>query len=394
MPAPTLLPPLLETAFDSAAFQADPYGHFARYRSEAPVFRNQENVVYLARHADCARLLSDAEFVRTPPGTSHPLGGGQSDTALDRMVAHWMIFMDPPRHGVVRSAFAPLFSAAAVERARRPIEATVRELLDSLPAGGEPVDFVTAFAARVPSAVICDLLGLPREGRPLFHDWCARIAHGVDLLRGEPLRLAVAAAAEMRDYLDAWLRTAAIRESALGPAADALQAEELVYGIAFLAVAGHETTRNVLSGGLLALCGQSAPLGALRRSLDLRVAVEELTRFTAPVQKISRWTSRDCRFGETQIAAGTLVTALLGAANRDPEVFASPDSLDLGRSPNRHLSFGRGAHACLGGGLARAELHAAFAALLERYSRVEVRHSAWRFGSGLRGLESLEVSLR
>jgi cytochrome P450 PksS len=126
----------------------------------------------------------------------------------------------------------------------------------------------------------------------------------------------------------------------------------------------------------------------------LRPALEELLRYTSPVQKLSRWTQQTERFGDYQVAGGTMVTALVGAANRDPEAFADAQALELARAPNRHLAFGRGLHACLGAALARLEAQVAFSELLACFDLIEVTSHRWRPNSALRGLDTLELALR
>jgi cytochrome P450 len=393
-----MLPPQLATNFGSAQFLADPDARYAAWQRETPVFRNQEGVAYLTRHADCTALLSGTEFRRQPPqGAHHFLPSARAKSPLESMIDHWMLFMDPPRHDVVRQGFAPLFAAGAVERLEPAVRAAVDRLLSAMD-GQKNVDLVQAFAAPLPATVICELLRLPQSDWKPLHDWSALITHALDTGRPDDMRAGTTASAAMRDYFASWISSGGLSGSALGSTSGAgegtLQAEEVLYGCAFLAIAGQETTRNVLAGGTAALCERPAER---RRLLDepqvARSAVEELLRWTTPVQKMSRWTSAPARFGDYELPAGTLVTALVGAANRDPEVFADPQQLDLARAPNRHLAFSRGAHTCLGAGLARLELQIAFPALFGRFKDMKVVEARWRPGSALRSLERLDVSL-
>jgi cytochrome P450 len=123
-------------------------------------------------------------------------------------------------------------------------------------------------------------------------------------------------------------------------------------------------------------------------------AVEEFLRYVSPIQKLSRWTSERALFGQWAVPRGTLVTALIGAANRDPAVFEHPQELDIRRSPNRHLALGRGIHSCLGAVLARLESRVAISGLLGEYARIEAVDYRWRANSSLRCLEYLSVALR
>ena len=361
--------------FASPAFIAEPYARYAEAQRETPVFRTPEGAVYVTRHADCAALLGEARFRRRPaPDADHPFA---ARTPLDAMLAHWMLFMDPPRHDAVRAAFAPWFSAQSVARLEGVVAGAARELIARF--DGE---FVGGFASPLPVLVLCRLLELPAADRPLFEQWSASLTRALESGTDQQMRAAVPDSLAMRDYFQ--------RKALPG-----LSAEETVYGLAFLIWAGHETTRNLLASGLLALCEHPEEMRRLRGEPALvKAAVEELLRFTTPVQKLSRWTSAPELFGDYEVAAGTMVTALLGAANRDPAAFSDPQRLDLGRSPNRHLAFGRGLHACLGAGLARLEAQTALPMLLGAFRSIEVVAHRWRPNSALRGLDTLSLAVR
>jgi cytochrome P450 len=161
-----------------------------------------------------------------------------------------------------------------------------------------------------------------------------------------------------------------------------------------LVFAGHETTTNLIGNGLLALFGAPDQLAALRdapaSSPAVRLAVEELLRYDSPAQMISRAAAVDTEIGGVGLPAGQSVVAVIGAANRDPAVFAEPDRLDLSRHPNPHLAFGQGIHFCLGAALSRREAVIALPALLRRFPSLEpAGDPVWRPTAVLRGLESL-----
>jgi len=366
--------------FGSPAFIADPYARYAEAQRETPVFRTREGAIYVTRHADCATLLGEERFRRRPaPGADHPFA---ARTPLDAMLAHWMLFMDPPRHDAVRAAFAPWFSAQSVARLEAVVAETVRELI-----GQFDTEFVAGFASPLPVLVLCRLLELPAGDRPLFEQWSASLSRALESGTDEQMRAALPTSLAMRDYFR--------RRTPL----PGLSAEETIYGLGFLVWAGHETTRNLLASGMLALCEHPEQQEELRRCLRdepalVKAAVEELLRYTTPVQKLSRWTTTVERFGDYEVAGETMVTALLGAANRDPAVFGDAQRLELRRSPNRHLSFGRGLHACLGAGLARLEAQTALPLLLGAFRSIEVSCARWRPNSALRGLDTLSLAVR
>ena len=162
-----------------------------------------------------------------------------------------------------------------------------------------------------------------------------------------------------------------------------------------LVFAGHETTTNLIGNGMLALLRAPEQVEALRAAdaAGVRTAVEELLRYDSPAQMISRAMADDLVVGDTKLAAGDSVVAVLGAANRDPEVFADPDRLDITRHPNPHLAFGQGIHFCLGAALSRREAVIALPALLERFPELSLAGDPmWRPTAVLRGLESLPVA--
>jgi cytochrome P450 len=212
---------------------------------------------------------------------------------------------------------------------------------------------------------------------------------------------AIPASVAIRDYFAARLaaRSPDKRDDFLGDLtaageAGTLSADELVCGIAFLIIAGHETTKNLIASGVLTLAEHADQLELLRGDPELlESAIEELLRFHSPLQKISRWTGAPVAFGEYDVPEGVLVTALIGAANRDPAAFAHAGQFDIRRARNRHLAFGRGLHVCLGTTLARLESRIALDALLRALPRIDVIDHRWRQISSFRALERLTLSL-
>ena len=354
---------VLDPDFTSEDFHRDPYRHYAIYRSDTPVFRNEAGVVYLTRHRDCELLLTDTRFRRQYPGGSgmNPFEREREEpNALDVMIGHWLIFMDPPRHDLVRKAFSAPFSAKSVRSLEPAIRDVARRLLDEW-SGKSSIELVSAFASPFPIFVLCGMLGIPSRDWSRFDAWSSQLTRAMDSGSREEMRTAIPASMEIRDYFTALLRerAASPRDDLLGDLiaagkAGGLTSDELVFGIAFLLIAGHETTKNLIASGVLTLARHPDQAERLRRQPDLiESAVEELLRFESPFQKFSRWACAPASFGEYSVTEGTLVAALIGAANRDPSVFAQPDEFDIRRSPNRHLAFGKGIHACLGTTLAR-----------------------------------------
>jgi len=396
-------PPQIETDFASDDFLGRPYEHYAAYHRESPVFRNQEGVVYLARYDDCVTLLSGKQFQRNPPdGGAGPFASEQREPSpLEVMFSNWMIFMDPPRHDRVRQAFSQPFTIQSVKRAEPAIRSLTRQLIDTF-RHLDQIELVSAFAFPMPVLVICEILGVPAEDRYLFHDWANHLSHALDSCSEEAMRAAIPTSLAMRDYFVDLVnaRMTVKKNDLLGSLiaalkSDQLTKEEVVYGCGLMIGAGHETTKSLIGNSVLALNTPSQHWATLRKQPELiESALEECLRFVGPVHKISRWTSQEAIFGAYTVPRGSFIVALLAAANRDPAVFENPHELDIRRSPNRHLAFGKGIHHCLGAAMARLQGRIAFEELVEAFEHIEPLSYQWRQNAMLRGLDSLTVALR
>jgi cytochrome P450 PksS len=252
--------------------------------------------------------------------------------------------------------------------------------------------------------VIADLLGVPAADRHKFHGWSEKIvavAGARDMLVALPhawsfLRYLRALIARRRAEPRDDLITALLQAEEAG---DRLSEDELLAMVFLLLVAGHETTVNLIASGTLALLQHPDQLARLRDDPALmRTAVEELLRFTSPVQvSTERYAIEEIEIAGTRIPRDGMTLVILGSANRDEGQFTAPDALDVGREPNRHVAFGLGAHYCLGAPLARLEGQIALAGLLRRAPELRLAAPAeslrWRRGLFLRGLEKLPVAL-
>src|SRR5690606_3108737 len=274
---------------------------------------------------------------------------------------------DPPLHTRVRKLILGALSQRAVARMEAGVEALVDGLLDAMQDKGR-FDLIDDFAAQIPVEVIGNLLAVPRADRSPLRGWSLAILAALEPLPSAGmLDAGNAAVREFSAYLDGLI--ADRRARPLDPEEDVLtrliQGEvdgerlthaELVQNCIFLLNAGHETTTNLIGNGLDTLLSHPAEFRRLRDDASLlNAAIEELLRFESPLQFNNRCMTADCEIGGLKVAAGTLVTLCLGAANRDPSQFADPDRFDVGRKPNRHLAFGHGDHACAGMSVARME---------------------------------------
>lgn len=289
--------------------------------------------------------------------------------AFNALHRHQMMENEPPEHGRLRGAVARVFSRGQVERLRPLVTSAAAELLDR---AGPRFDLIADYAEPLPVRVIADLLGVPEEDRGLLRPWSQAIVRMYEVSRSDATEdAAIVAAAEFAAYLRqlATARRAAPGEDLLSQlaATGELSEDELVASSILLLNAGHEASVNALGNGVVALLAHPDQLALLRADPGLLdTAVEELLRYDAPLQLFERTAKVGTEICGVPIPAGGTVAALLGAANRDPAVFADPDRLDLRRDPNPHLGFGAGLHFCLGAPLARMELRIALDTLLRR----------------------------
>ena len=312
--------------------------------------------------------------------------------------------MEPPDHTRLRNLVHQVFTPRRVRQLQESIQQIADQLLDEAAAAGE-VDLLEALATPLPIAVIAELLGIPEPDRHLLRPWSQDIVAMYELDHTpEQAQRAISAAADFSAYLrnlaaarrrrpqDDLITALALVEEA----GDQLTEDELVATCVLLLNAGHEATVNVIGNGLLALLQRPAQWRRLLAEPGLvATAVEELMRFDTPLQMFRRWVLTDVEVYGLQLRAGTQLGLMFGAANRDPAVFANPDTLDIMRTPNPHLALGAGIHYCLGAPLARLELQIAFAALAGRFPRLELTGPApvFRPKYVIRGLERLTVAL-
>ena len=386
-------------------FLADPYPVYHRLRAEAPVYRHPFGFYVLTRYEDVAAFLRDARFGKSGYQALFEarFGGGPDASWL----ALSMLFRDPPDHTRLRALVGQAFTPRVVEALRPRVQTIVDGLLDRVTEAGR-MDVIEDLAYPLPVTVISELLGVPVDEADQVKAWSRDVARALDAIalpvEPEVLERGRRATAGMVGYFG---RLADERRSRPGQdllsglvqaeeAGDRLTERELLATCVLLYVAGHETTVNLVGNGLLALLRHPNEWRRLREdSTLLPGAVEELLRYDGPVQRTGRTATVDVEMGGVAIPAGTLVLAMLGAANRDPEQFTEPDRLDVTRDEPRHLAFGAGIHYCLGASLARLEGQVAIGTVLRRFSglTLDVERPAWRPSSALHGLETLPVLL-
>jgi cytochrome P450 len=391
------------------AFKADPYPTYSELRSSAPVHRitlpDGRGVWLVTRHEDVLAVFKDERFVKnwrkvlTPeqlaqippiPEVMEPLSANMLDT-------------DPPDHRRLRALVSKAFTPRLIEHMRPRVQEIADTLLDAVQDRGE-MDLIDDYAFPLPITVIAELLGVPAEDRNSFREWSDAAVSG-DTSREHLEKVLIPNMQAFIDYLRQMfeekrrnpaedLVSALVRAEEAG---DQLSEDELLGMVFLLLVAGHETTVNLIGNGVLALLQHPDQLEKLRADPSLiRDAVEELLRFDGPVEtSTERFAREDVRIGETVIPRGEMVLVVIAAADRDPDRFPDPDALDITRSDNKHLAFGKGIHHCLGAPLARMEGQIAISTLLRRMPELRLKGSpeslSWRPGMVLRGLQGLPV---
>jgi cytochrome P450 len=386
-------------------FAQDPYPLYARLRREHPVYRSASGVSYLTRYADVDAALRDPRLSKDQERMRrwYARAGAGDVAGLRERFGRSMLHADPPDHTRLRRLAGSVFTTRRVQGLRQRIDAITGELLDDAAAAGPSMDVITALARPLPLTVICELLGVPPNDHHRIGAWSQALLDQAEAaLAGEDLMRVEQAAEEFEDYLRDLVRRRRTEPTGdvlsalitVGDERDRLTENELLSTCYLLLVAGHQTTVNLIGNGVLALLRDPGQLRRLWQNPTLiRSGVEELLRYDSSVQTVTRIVVGQVEVGGQMLGDGELVSVVLGAANRDPDRFADPDRLDVGRADNRHLSFGNGPHFCLGAPLARMEVEVALEALVRRLPglRLDTGTLQWRPKPGLRGLEALPV---
>jgi cholest-4-en-3-one 26-monooxygenase len=310
-------------------------------------------------------------------------------------------FMDPPRHDEVRRPFIMPFAAKTVARLATESQAICDRLIDEAIERGT-CEFAQEVAARLPMHLICGLLGVPEEDWDHVGKYVNSFICNTEpefQLGATPAETIAIATREQFDYVRRLVadRRANPRDDLTTLAAAApISEEECLWWCWAILIAGVETTRNVITGGLLALIEHPDQMRWLRTNPDgAREAAEELTRWTLPVPAIMRVATEDTAIAGQPIAKGDWVVVWLASANRDESMFADPDRLDLARSPNPHLGFGYGTHICLGRNIALLEVRQILQTVLRRLDAIELAGPVeWTSSVMATGVKSLPIRFR
>jgi len=373
MAKPLTRDPLNYDPFDYSLHD-DPYPVYKRLRDEAPVFHNRKFGFWaLSRYEDCANAARDFRTFSSAQGTS-----------LEDLKAQveYLINTDPPVHTKLRHLISNLFTPQKVAPLEEAVRKMARELLAPHLASGK-IDIITDFAAKLPMAIICQLLGFPREDEDMLRAWTDTVVHreeGKFEMPDEGMH----ATLKLYEYFNQDMAKRAEGHTREDIIAMLMQAEEegrlkhddVVGYIYILSIAGNETTTKLIGNICYQLHKHPEQAALLRDDPSLLpAAIEEVMRFDGPTQMMARTTTRDVELHGETIPAGAKVALIFTSANRDERKYKDAESFDIRRNARDHLGFGGGLHACLGAALARLEAKVAMEEIIAALGHFEVDES-------------------
>lgn len=394
-----------------ANFITNPYQTYSHLRTAAPLHwadKFRSGAWLVTRYADVLAGLHDSRLSSKRSHTltaALPLEVQGEFTTFNQIFSRFMLFLDPPEHSRIRKLLNKEFTPNMIQRMRPRIQQLVDSPLDQV-AGKSEMEFMTEFAHLLPVRVIAQMLGIPSEDQRDFETWSDDITDffGNAAATVDTARRAQNSLISLTEYFRAVLPERRANKGddlvslllQVEEEGDVLTTEELLAQCTLLLVAGHETTRNLLGNGMLALLQHPDQLARLKENPSLiNSAVREVARFDSPVQFSGRAATEDFSWHDREIKKGQTVVLLLGSANHDPEKFTHPEKLEIARDEGMPLSFGHGTHFCIGAALAYTEAEIAFTTLLERTSGLRMLDDvpAWRSNLSFRGLSKLPLSL-
>jgi cytochrome P450 len=371
-------------------FYADPYPTYRALREHEPVKLMPNGAYFLTRYDDLVSAYKNTKIFSSDKKREFLPKYGTS--LLYEHHTTSLVFNDPPAHTRVRRLIMGALSPRAIAEMELYLIALVDRLLDGIAAKGE-FELIGDFASAIPVEVIGNLLDVPHDEREPLRDWSLAILGALEpVISPEVFARGNKAVEDFLLYLEVLVERRRAKPG--NPERDVLTrliqgedngerltAKELLHNCIFLLNAGHETTTNLIGNGLVALWQNPAQKIRLIEHPDLiKTAVEEILRFESSNQLGNRMTTAEIELGGVTLAAGTPVTLCIGAANRDPAQFGDPETLDIGRTPNRHLAFATGAHQCAGMALARLEGAIAISRFLARFPNYALNGAPVRGG--------------
>ena len=385
------------------AFYEDPFPTYRRLRTETPILGLPGGGYLLTRQRDLVEVYKNSRTFSSDKRAQFTPVFGEGSPLYEHHTTS-LVFSDPPLHTNVRRAIGNALSNRMVEIMREDVEMLVREILESLERKSS-FDLVKDFASAIPVEIIGNLLRIPKTEREPLRRWSLAILGSLEVGLDE---------AKLRQGNEAVREFLAFLQDLVGRRRDGLSQDdddivsrlirwraddfrftesELYHQCIFLLNAGHETTTNLISNGLAILLRHPEVRRQLLADPNLiGTAIEEFLRFESPNQLGNRTTTEEVVLGGIRIPADTVLTLCIGAANRDPDIFSEPDSLDITRDPNPHLAFGSGIHTCAGLNVARLEARVAILQLLQRFPNLVIDGKAVRSKRArFRGFETVPV---
>ena len=357
------------------------YKYYNLLREKSPIHKNSDGSYILTRYKDLVEVYRNFKVWSSDKRTE--FGAKFGSSPLFEHHTNSVVFVDPPDHTRIRKIFQQAFTPKSILGLERNINKLVDSYLVMMHAK-KKFDFVSDFSFRLPVDVVCSVLGVPIEDRHLIRDWAHKILGALEpKLTNKQLDEGSSAVINFKQYLKDQIKfrkthkhiNKANEVLSLLIEAEGLELSEteLLHQCIFMLNAGHETSTNMLSHGLNELINHKDQYKLLQKEPGrIDTAIDEILRFQPPIQINNRRCLEKTKLGDVVVPEGTPVHMIIAGANRDPSQFFKPETFDISRSPNRHLSFGLGIHICAGINLARVEAKVAFQSLMSSFREINL----------------------
>jgi len=396
----------------TAEVMKDPYQYYGRIRDEDPVHWNELYELWvITRHDDLVWLTRNHEqfssaVFKNDPRPAYPAINESDAELYDYMKAanqERFIQFDRPEHLEMRKVMHAYFTPKSMEEWRPLVKSAIAELLDAAEARGGEVDLMRDLAVPLPVLVIAEMMGVPESQRQYIRDLSEKLLFNG---RSAPdrMRMVVEGLRGMNEYVNPLVEERMVNPKddfisvlAGGEKSGVFTREQVLGNTALLLIAGHETTINLICNGTLAFMNHRDQWDLLKtdpEGLMVR-ATEEALRYDSPVKSLQRIATEDIEMRGKHIKKDDRIRWFVSSANRDPEKFENPDTMDISRWPNAHVAFGAGVHHCLGATIARVEGQEVFSALAERYPNLQLKVHDMEYQESItfRSVKNLPVSL-
>ena len=357
------------------------YKYYNLLREKSPIHKNSDGSYILTRYKDLVEVYRNFKVWSSDKRTEFGAKFGSSPLFEHHTTS--VVFVDPPDHTRIRKIFQQAFTPKSILGLERNINKLVDSYLVMMHAK-KKFDFVSDFSFRLPVDVVCSVLGVPSEDRHLIRDWAHKILVALEpKLTHKQFNEGSSAVINFKQYLKDQIKFRKTHKDinkanevlSLLIEAEGLELSEteLLHQCIFMLNAGHETSTNMLSHGLNELINHKDQYKLLQKEPGrIDTAIDEILRFQPPIQINNRRCLEKTKLGDVVVPEGTSVHMIIAGANRDPSQFFKPETFDISRSPNRHLSFGLGIHICAGINLARVEAKVAFQRLMSSFREINL----------------------